>query len=171
MLEYATFTLPDPIGPVFLVWHQEGLVALDFGEADGRLRRLLQSRFGPAVQWEAASAPHPYVLATKAYFDGDFTALDTLPADGGGTLFQRRVWTALRAIPSGQTRSYAEIAIGIGQPTATRAVGMANGRNPISLVVPCHRVIGTSGALTGYGGGLERKRWLLAHERVVPAKE
>ena len=92
---------------------------------------------------------------------------DSLPLDGGGTPFQRTVWAALRTIPPGTTRSYGQIATQIGQPTATRAVGAANGRNPISLAVPCHRVIGANGSMTGYGGGVERKRWLLEFEQAT----
>lgn len=99
----------------------------------------------------------------KAYFAGDLRDFD-LPLAAAGTPFQQRVWRALRDIPYGETISYGELARRIGQPTASRAVGLANGQNPISIVVPCHRVIGANGSLTGYGGGLERKRWLLAHE-------
>jgi methylated-DNA-[protein]-cysteine S-methyltransferase len=99
-----------------------------------------------------------------AYFAGERTRFD-IPLAASGTEFQRCVWQALREIPYGETTSYAALAASIGRPDACRAVGLANGRNPISIVVPCHRVIGSSGALTGYGGGIERKRWLLAHER------
>ena len=99
------------------------------------------------------------------YFAGDRTDFD-LDLAPSGTDFQRKVWTALSQIPYGTTESYGQLALRIGQPTASRAVGLANGRNPIAIVVPCHRVIGSSGTLTGYAGGLERKRWLLEHERV-----
>lgn len=99
-----------------------------------------------------------------AYFTGELTTFD-LPLAPAGTEFQRRVWTALREIPYGATVTYGELAAELGRPTASRAVGLANGRNPISIVVPCHRVVGSSGALTGYGGGLERKRFLLDLER------
>lgn len=98
------------------------------------------------------------------YFSGDRTKFD-LPLRPEGTDFQQRVWRALRDIPFGETWSYGELARHIGNPTASRAVGLANGRNPISIVIPCHRVIGANGSMTGYGGGIERKRWLLAHER------
>jgi methylated-DNA-[protein]-cysteine S-methyltransferase len=104
--------------------------------------------------------------ALEAYFDGNLNALTDLPTATNGTEFQRTVWTALRRIPPGQTISYRTLAEEIHRPTATRAVGLANGSNPISIIVPCHRVIGSNNALTGYGGGLERKRWLLAHEGV-----
>jgi methylated-DNA-[protein]-cysteine S-methyltransferase len=101
-----------------------------------------------------------------AWFRGERTGFD-LPLRPAGTPFQREVWRALAAIPHGETRSYAEVARAIGRPAAVRAVGAANARNPISIVVPCHRVVGASGDLTGYAGGLARKRWLLAHERAV----
>ncbi|MBB3602721.1 methylated-DNA-[protein]-cysteine S-methyltransferase [Mycolicibacterium sp. BK556] len=100
-----------------------------------------------------------------AYFSGELTEFE-LDLDLSGTEFQRRVWAALRTIPYGETRSYGEIAMQIGSPSASRAVGMANGRNPIGIIVPCHRVIGSTGGLTGYGGGLDRKRQLLALEQV-----
>ena len=105
--------------------------------------------------------------AMRAYFAGDLAVIDTLKVDTGGTDFQRAVWRQLRRIPCGKTISYAELARRIGKPKAVRAVGLANGSNPISIVVPCHRVIGTDGSLTGYGGGLHRKQWLLEHEHAL----
>src|SRR5215831_1034053 len=103
---------------------------------------------------------------TQAYFDGDLVAVASLPTATNGTNFQRAVWDALRHIAPGETISYGMLANRIGRPSAMRAVGLATGANPIAIVVPCHRVIGANGTLTGYGGGLERKRWLLAHERA-----
>ncbi|HEX5264621.1 MAG TPA: methylated-DNA--[protein]-cysteine S-methyltransferase, partial [Phenylobacterium sp.] len=102
--------------------------------------------------------------AFEAYFRGEARALQTVPWQASGTDFQLKVWNALCTIPAGETLSYAGLAERIGRPTAVRAVGLANGANPVAVVVPCHRVIGTNGSLTGYGGGLPRKRWLLAHE-------
>jgi methylated-DNA-[protein]-cysteine S-methyltransferase len=102
--------------------------------------------------------------AISSYFTGDLTAIDILPVQTGGTPFQREVWRALRTITCGATVSYAKLAGQIGRPAAVRAVGLANGSNPVGIVVPCHRVIGSNGSLTGYGGGMERKRWLLEHE-------
>jgi len=102
--------------------------------------------------------------ALEAYFAGELAAIEPLRVEPGGTEFQRSVWAALRAIPAGATASYARIAQNIGRQKAVRAVGMANHVNPVCIVVPCHRVIGADGALTGYGGGLERKAWLLRHE-------
>ena len=109
--------------------------------------------------------------ALSAYFAGDLRAIDAVAVDPEGTPFQRRVWAALRTISAGTTWSYAELARAVGQPAATRAVGAANGRNPIALVLPCHRVIASDGTLGGYGGGLEMKRWLLRHEGSWPWAE
>jgi methylated-DNA-[protein]-cysteine S-methyltransferase len=100
----------------------------------------------------------------RGYFEGDLGVIERLPVETGGTVFQRTVWKALRDIPCGVTVSYAELARRIERPSAVRAVGLANGANPVGIVVPCHRVVGSNGTLTGYGGGIERKRWLLAHE-------
>ncbi len=105
--------------------------------------------------------------AVEKYFSGDCGALDAVPVELNGTPFQRKVWEALRQIPAGSTLSYADLARRIGEPRAVRAVGAANGANPVAVIVPCHRVIGTDGTLTGYGGGLDRKQWLLAHEGVL----
>lgn len=115
-------------------------------------------------KWKKAKDPGGLSTKLRAYFDGELSVLDELPVKLEGTPFELKVWTALRTIPCGVTWSYAQLARAIGQPTATRAVGLANGRNPIAIVVPCHRVIGANGKLTGYGGGLHRKEWLLAHE-------
>jgi methylated-DNA-[protein]-cysteine S-methyltransferase len=105
-----------------------------------------------------------------AYFAGSLTEFD-LPLQMQGTVFQQRVWEALKTIPYGTTLSYGALAQQIGQPKASRAVGLANGRNPVSIIVPCHRVIGANGKLTGYGGGIERKQWLLNHERLTLMKQ
>lgn len=110
----------------------------------------------------------PVVTQLGEYFAGHRVDFD-LPLVPAGTPFQQKVWMALRDIPYGRTMSYGEIALELGQPTASRAVGLANGRNPLAVIVPCHRVIGSNGSLTGFGGGLERKRWLLDHERTVLA--
>jgi methylated-DNA-[protein]-cysteine S-methyltransferase len=116
--------------------------------------------------------PRTLTDALGAYFAGDLHAIDPLETRTGGTHFQQRVWTELRRIPAGGTITYGELARRIGRPAACRAVGLANGSNPISIVVPCHRVIGADGQLTGYGGGIARKRWLLDHEqRALPASE
>lgn len=156
--------LPSPIGEILLVWDHTALRALDFGDYIDRFHRLLGLHYG-AFQLTPARAPQPIRAPIEAYFAGDLIAINEVPVATRGTPFQRQVWTALRTIPAGTTTSYGELAARIGRPKASRAVGLANGANPVGIVVPCHRVIGASGALTGYGGGLDRKRWLLAHER------
>ena len=117
----------------------------------------------PSLWWRRESVPPPRALSA-AYFKGDLTAIDGLKVANGGTDFQRAVWKALRAIPAGGTITYGALAARLGRPKAARAVGLANGANPIAIVVPCHRVVGADGSLTGYGGGMARKQWLLAHE-------
>ena len=154
----------SPIGTIRLVHDGRALRALEFQDCDDRLHRLLRCHYG-AYRLEDATAPGAFRLALEAYFGGDLHAIDDLPVETGGTPFQKEVWRALRTIPAGETISYGVQAQRIGKPKAVRAVGLANGANPVGIVVPCHRVIGANGALTGYGGGLGRKRWLLAHER------
>jgi len=117
-------------------------------------------------QWKREKGRHGAALL--AYFAGELTTLEALPVELEGTAFELKVWRALRTIQCGTTWSYGQLAAAIGQPKASRAVGLANGRNPVALVVPCHRVIGANGALTGYGGGVHRKAWLLAHEGARP---
>jgi methylated-DNA-[protein]-cysteine S-methyltransferase len=154
----------SPLCPLLLATDDDGaLRALDFGDHDSRMRRLLREQYGDVVI-EKGAAPKSIVQALDAYFAGEFAALDEIPVTTGGTPFQRAVWRALRTIPPGTTQTYGQIAAHIGHPAASRAVGAANGANPVAIVVPCHRVIGANGTLTGYGGGLARKRWLLDHE-------
>lgn len=155
---------PAPIGRVLLASDGKRVLALDFDDPETRLLPPLRRRFGAGVRLREAGDPQGFVTTLAAYFDGELEALRALPLDPGGTPFQQRVWSALREIPPGRTLSYGALAARIGRPTAVRAVGHANGQNPISIAVPCHRLIGSGGALTGYGGGLARKRWLLAHE-------
>ena len=150
----------SPIGPLVLATGPHGLCALS-------LRGRMPELGAPARE---GAPPREIAGALAAYFAGDLRAIDALEVDPQGTPFQRRVWAALRTIPAGTTWSYAELARAVGRPTATRAVGAANGRNPIALVVPCHRVIASDGTLGGYGGGLEMKRWLLRHEKSWPAQ-
>lgn len=150
--------LPSPLGELTICADALGITAVAFPGEVGR---------------SAAPNPNPLVRAAVAqleeYFAGRRTAFD-LPLHAAGTPFQQRVWQALCAVPYGETASYGEIAAAIGKPRAARAVGLANGRNPVAILVPCHRIIGGDGALTGYGGGLERKRWLLDHERRARAR-
>ena len=157
--------LPTPIGSALLVADRQGrLRAFDWEDYEPRLRRLLRRHYGERTPVQDGEAPAAVATALAAYFAGDLAAVDRLETATGGTDFQREVWAALRAIPAGETVSYGQLAVRLGRPKAMRAVGLANGANPIGLVVPCHRVIGANGSLTGYAGGLERKRWLLAHE-------
>ena len=165
MTSLALDRVASPVGTMLLVWDQDGVLrALDFADHEGRCRRLLKRHYRrDAVA--TGRAPKPITDALERFFAGELDAIDGVAVATNGTPFQRRVWVALRAIPAGTTVSYGRLAATIGRPTASRAVGLANGANPIGIVVPCHRVIGSDGALTGYGGGLERKRWLLAHEQ------
>jgi len=157
--------IATPVGEVLLVTDGEGAVrALDFADYEDRMSRLL-ARHAPGATVVEGRAPDRVRRAVEGWFGGDLTALDGLTVKTGGTAFQRTVWAALRDIPAGETRSYGQLAAAIGSPKAVRAAGLANGQNPIAVIVPCHRVIGANGTLTGYAGGLERKRWLLDHER------
>jgi methylated-DNA-[protein]-cysteine S-methyltransferase len=159
--------LNTPIGQALLVTDEVArLRALDWEDYQGRMRQLLHQHYGSAVSVNTGRVPASIRHALDAYFAGDLAHLDGIECRTGGTPFQNRVWAALRAIPAGRTLSYGALAAKLGWPKAVRAVGRANGANPISVVVPCHRVIGANGTLTGYGGGLARKRWLLEHEGV-----
>jgi methylated-DNA-[protein]-cysteine S-methyltransferase len=157
-----------PIGVMLLLEDAEGrLRALDWEDHEPRMSRILRLRLRhAAVRYEVRDGDGSTANAERVrrYLAGELRALEEVPVEPGGTEFQRSVWRALREIPPGTTVSYGELAVRLGRPSATRAVGLANGANPIGVVVPCHRVIGADGSLTGYGGGLYRKRWLLAHE-------
>ncbi len=154
----------SPVGTILLVHDRdEALRALDFQDYEDRMLRLLKRHYG-RVDLVRAPAPLRTTAALEHYFAGSFDALAAIPVATGGTAFQRQVWSALRSIPVGQTRTYGGLAAQIGAPAASRAVGLANGANPVAIVVPCHRVIGANGTLTGFGGGLPRKQWLLEHE-------
>lgn len=156
-----------PIGELLLVADAAGkLRAVDWSDYEPRMLRLLRLHYGKkGYRLEPAHNPHGLRDAMDRYFAGDVEAINDIPVQTSGTPFQRSVWKELRKIPSGAVVSYGKLAGKIARPTAVRAVGLANGSNPIGVVVPCHRVIGSDGSLTGYGGGLERKRWLLEHER------
>ena len=157
-------TLSTPIGTALIVTDDAGMLrALDFEDYRPRMDRLLRRHYG-TVNLADGAVPAPVAGALHAYFDGDLTAPDTLSTATNGTLFQTRVWAELRRLRPGEAVSYGTMSARIGQPTAVRAMGLANGANPIAIVVPCHRVIGADGSLTGYGGGLFRKEWLLRHE-------
>jgi methylated-DNA-[protein]-cysteine S-methyltransferase len=151
---------------MLIVADREGnLRAVDWADHETRMCRLLRLHYGETgFKLEAAHNPDSLTPAISSYFEGDLTAIDRLPVQTAGTPFQREVWRALRNISCGTTVSYGKLAEQIGWPAAVRAVGLANGSNSIGVVVPCHRVIGANGSLTGYGGGIERKSWLLEHE-------
>jgi methylated-DNA-[protein]-cysteine S-methyltransferase len=158
----------SPAGSVVLVERRGALVGLVFEDHWKGFRRDLERRFG-TFTFEEHSQTGSAAAALHRYFAGELGALDGIEVETGGTPFQQLVWTTLRRIPAGSTWSYARLAREIGRPSATRAVAAANGANPVSIVIPCHRVIGSDGSLTGYGGGLPRKRWLLAHEGAILA--
>lgn len=162
-------TLKTPTGEMQLLTDANGAVrALEWTDLSQRRARLLKRQYPKqSFRIETAPAPTKAFKALADYFDGKLNALEDLAVIHGGTPFQREVWTALRTIPVGQTVSYGDLAQRIKRPKAVRALGLANGANPIGIITPCHRVIGRKGALTGYGGGLERKRWLLTHEGAL----
>jgi len=151
--------MESPVESLLLASDGESLIGLS----------MIQQRYGPVINsdWKQADDAKPFAEARRqlaAYFAGELTEFD-LPLNPQGTVFQKTVWRELEKIPYGVTISYGKLAQRIGNPNSSRAVGLANGHNPISIIVPCHRVIGSNGKLTGYGGGIERKEWLLEHER------
>lgn len=159
-------TIQTPLGTAILCSGEDGALRFhSWDDDDAGWRQVLRRRFGD-VELIPCSDPFGHSSALRRYFAGEVSALDALPVILRGTPFQSNVWAALRKIPAGATLSYAALARRIGAPNAVRAVGLANGSNPVGVIVPCHRVIGSDGSLTGYGGGLSRKRWLLEHERL-----
>ena len=142
------------------------MVLLDFDGNDDRIDTLLRRYQGDHVRIDCDN-PAGHSARIERYFQGELDALDAIEVETGGTAFQRQVWAALRTIPVGTTATYGAIASAVGRPTASRAVGMTNGANPVGIVLPCHRVVGANGTLTGYAGGLDRKQWLLRHEGAL----
>ena len=165
-MEFLVDHLETPIGVMRIVCDDSGqLRATDWDDHEERLVRLLKIHYGAvAERMRKVKNPHGLSEVMERYFAGEITAIDALPTATNGTGFQREVWGELRRIAGGTTISYGQLAARIGRPKAVRAVGLANGSNPIGIIVPCHRVIGSNGKLTGYGGGLHRKEWLLQHE-------
>jgi len=162
---YHVMSAPAPLGLVFLAATERGLRYAEFMDRRS-IRRIIASHAedNPGATWEASLLRLKGVVDQfESYFCGALLNFE-VPLDSAGSEFQRQAWKALLAIPYGETRTYGEIARAIGQPRAARAVGLANHDNPIVIIVPCHRVVGSDGSLTGYGGGLQRKRWLLRHE-------
>lgn len=158
-------TIDSPIGPLTIAARGPRVCLLHFGAGDAPRHAL--RRWYPNESLNQHSDPAGAVTALGSYFSGSMTALDGIDVEMNGTPFQQRVWNALRSVRCGTTASYASIARVIGAPRAVRAVGAANRANPVAVIVPCHRIVGSDGSLTGYGGGLERKRWLLQHEGVL----
>lgn len=161
-LDLGVGEIETPIGCLLVVTDANGVLrAADFADCEARLRRLL----GPSADRLIAEiVPASLVGAIEAYLAGDLAAIVGIAVEPGGSSFQASVWTALRSLEPGRPTTYAGLAERLGRPRAARAVGAANGANPICVVLPCHRLVGAGGALTGYSGGLARKRWLLDHE-------
>ena len=162
MIEIAV--VHTPIDALTLAAKDGRLCLLHFGDREGAIRQELH-RWYPGDSIEHRPDPAGAATALAKYFSGQLDAIESIAVELNGTPFQQRVWEALRAVRAGRTASYAEIASAVGSRAAVRAVGAANGANPVAIVVPCHRIIGSNGTLTGYGGGLKRKQWLLRHER------
>ena len=152
-----------PFDAIYLVTDGDRLCAVDFAGYEARMQKLLKRRYGSFEMAEMRD-PCGATVRMQAYFEGELDAFRGLEVRTGGTAFQSAAWLALRAIPAGTTATYREQAARVGRPAAVRAIGAANGQNPLAIVLPCHRVVGSSGALTGYAGGLATKQWLLAHE-------
>lgn len=159
--------VPTPIGRMLVLSdEQQRLRAVDWEDYEARMHLLLRRQYrNQGVALRDTDQASPARRALLDYFDGDVRAIDAVEVATGGTDFQREVWRALRGITGGKPISYGTLATRIARPAAVRAVGLANGANPIGIVVPCHRVVGADASLTGYGGGLQRKRWLLDHEQ------
>ncbi len=166
-LQFLLDRIATPIGEMLIVADEKGkLRAAGWMDGEGEMHHFLRRYYGDgSFHIEPGSNPNGLTDAISRYFAGEIEAIDDLQVQMAGTPFQLKVWRALREIPSGTTVSYGKLAARIGQPKSARAVGLATGANPVGVVVPCHRVIGSDGSLTGYGGGIERKRWLLEHER------
>ena len=166
MLRLLEDKIATPLGPLWVICDEQyQLRAVEWEEHSNRMEELLNIHY--RVQgYERIAASNPNGLSQKLadYFSGDLSVIESLPTATAGTPFQRQVWQALRTIPCGQVMHYGQLADTLGRPGAARAVGAANGSNPVSIVVPCHRVIGRNGTMTGYAGGVGRKEWLLRHE-------
>lgn len=155
--------IDSKIGHILVVSDGENLCALDYADYEARMIKLLQKRFGHFDLIETKN-PLGFSRRIQAYLEGDYSSVDDIPVSTGGTLFQQQVWLALRTVPPGSVVSYGTLAARLGKPSACRAVGITNSLNPVAIVLPCHRVIGANGKLTGYAGGVKRKHWLLQHE-------
>jgi methylated-DNA-[protein]-cysteine S-methyltransferase len=169
-MDLALDRLPSPMGEIWIVADAAGLRLVHFADYEEQMEKLLEERL-PGAAFARVRDPHGARTALERYLSGDISAIDALPVSATGTGFQQQVWRALRTIPAGTTLSYSALAERVGRPKAARAVGYANSLNPVAIVVPCHRVVGADESLTGYAGGLHRKRWLLNHELAHAAFE
>jgi O-6-methylguanine DNA methyltransferase len=158
------FEYKSPVGQLRIAGDDSGVVSLDFDDFEERMQRLIEARFG---DYELCPSADPIGVTPHLdrYFNDRIETFSEVPVNLRGTPLQSEVWSALREIPTGETRTYGQLAAALGRPKASRAVGHANSLNPVGIIVPCHRVIGASGKLTGYAGGLHRKEWLLRHEQ------
>ena len=163
---FLTDRIETPLGPMVLVARDGVILVLEFEDKGDRVERAFKARVGD-VELQPASNPFGPSDRIRAYFAGELSAIENLLTHGGGTVFEEKVWAELKRIPCGTTVSYGSIARKLGDIQHSRAVGTANGKNPIAIVVPCHRVIGADGSMTGYGGGITRKEWLLRHEGAL----
>jgi methylated-DNA-[protein]-cysteine S-methyltransferase len=168
-MERFRTAISSPIGDVWMVIADGALELLDFADDDSTRLDAFMARHYPDGLPPEGRDDTGIAASMAAYFEGDLTAIEALAVAPRGTAFQQDVWQTLRTIPHGETITYRELAARAGRPRAVRAAGAANGQNPVSIVVPCHRVIGSDGSLTGYGGGLFRKKWLLQHEGAFHA--
>jgi methylated-DNA-[protein]-cysteine S-methyltransferase len=164
LLHYDDFN--SPIGRILFASDGEAVCSLDFSGYEERMQTLLKRRYA-TVEFRPGSDPLDLKSGLREYFAGDLHAFDSVAVRTGGSDFQELVWKALRTIPAGETWSYGQLAMRLNRPKAARAVGHANSLNPVAIIVPCHRVIGASAALTGYAGGLDKKQWLLHHEGAL----
>lgn len=164
-MEFFIDSLSTPAGEMILLSRENRLYAAEFDDGRNGAAARVRRRFG-GLKLIPGQDPFGFASRLRAWFAGDLQALDEIAVETGGAAFQQRVWKAVRTIPPGQTRSYGEIASALGSPALARAVGRANALNPVAIVIPCHRVIGSDGELTGYAAGIHRKRWLLDHERT-----
>lgn len=168
MLMLVLDQLLTPLGTALILTDKKGnLRALDWSDYEDRMYRLLRLHYGADYEIVEGMRLSKASLLVGKYFAGDLQAIDKIKVETNGTPFQKKVWAALRKIPAGKTTTYAALAKKVGAPSAVRAVGAANGANPVGIVIPCHRMLGTNGKLTGYGGGLHRKQYLLEHEGAL----
>jgi methylated-DNA-[protein]-cysteine S-methyltransferase len=165
MKELFVDYIPSPIGTIVIVVDGDKMCSLDFEDYSERMMKLLKRRYDE-VRLKQVADPLGFSTLIRNYFAGDYESLTAIPVNTGGTPFQQQVWTALRGITTGQTLSYSRLAAVIGRPKAARAVGMAVSLNPVAIVLPCHRVLGSNASITGYAGGVDRKQWLLRHEHA-----